>query len=1193
MSIQLPEIVQRISFDFANGNRAISSSTSLLSNLQVNMTNVGRGASTVSTSFGQAGAQVGKFSADVGRSSAAVAIAVKHLDEFAVEAARMGTESDRASSSINRMSEETTRSSAEATRTATEIGRTSVEIERMSTSAEQSIGSISGATAELSRFGEEAQIAAQGATGFGTSMGGMGTLIGGAAIGVGAAKGVSSLVGLASSAHNTNAMLETTELQFTTLLHSADKAKTKVQDLFEFAKKTPFEAQPIIEASRKLQVFGGDALNTMDNLTILGDASAAVGADIGRLAFWFGRAYGAVKQGRPITEGLGAFQEMGAIVAEDVTAIKELQASGATGDVIWSAFTTALQKNKGAMILQANSWKGLASTMADVKNLAMADMFSPLFEGAKKVLASFVSIFDTSGFALFQDKIKFIVAALAGPVIERIVDFFKRLAGSAEEVAAHTTPLDKFGDMIVKITLGLKKFLPVMGLAAGAFVGIGAKAMASVPLIGKFMGPLGRLNPLLAGAIGLMMTTPAGRAGLMSMMEAIKPMIPKLMEAFQKLMTAILPILPIMTDLVVAVLPAMLDVVVFLIERLTQFAGWIGESEGRVKLLVGTLGALFLLKKTMDVATAIGGIYTKASDAAGKVGSLFGKLKNTTEQVAGVEKINTSLSKTEETAKKAAAAMAKLPKDTGTTIAKDGGGGVASGVAKGAGAGIGAAIGGAIIGGLLAAATAAAAALTIPVWAVVAIGAAIITALVGAIMLVVKHKDTLIQWSKNIWKFLSESLPDALSKIPGILNRFFTETLPKALVGMAAFALQLPGKIAVFIAQGLVDGVKGLIALPKIIGDFLSGLNWGDIGMTILKAIAFPFIGLPMYLIKMVPGLGDAIGKIIEAVVKFFEKLPGKIVHIVDKMIDTLFSWIKDPSKIFGDVTGFGKAIGRFITETLPEAIGGVVTWIKENAVKLFTDVIPAIGQALGSLLSGVWEFVKTNVAKGFEGFPDEIGVFFTKVVDKVKDAVGSVVDLFKNLPGKILGFAETIGKAALDIGSKIMSNIVDGIKGAFTAAMNFADIFLDALKKGWNWVIAQANRVWNNLEVRTPFGTFGLPDNILNSLRFNLAEGGVVPGRRGEPVLGVAHGGEFILSEDVVRRIKQNRPTVGAGMASYQQASAPMAATGAAAGGETMNITVNAYGPDPIAVVQEAVRELPWQMKVARLAQTGSMRFT
>lgn len=46
----------------------------------------------------------------------------------------------------------------------------------------------------------------------------------------------------------------------------------------------------------------------------------------------------------------------------------------------------------------------------------------------------------------------------------------------------------------------------------------------------------------------------------------------------------------------------------------------------------------------------------------------------------------------------------------------------------------------------------------------------------------------------------------------------------------------------------------------------------------------------------------------------------------------------------------------------------------------------------------------------------------------------------------------------------------------------------------------------------------------------FTALTGGPIPGPKGKPIVGTAHGGEYVLSADVVDRIKKGQPTLGAG---------------------------------------------------------------
>jgi phage-related protein len=191
-----------------------------------------------------------------------------------------------------------------------------------------------------------------------------------------------------------NAELETTQLQFTTLMRregetieqTADRAKEHVAGLFEFAKTTPFETGPIIEASRMLRTFGGDALDTKDNLTLIGDASAAVGAPINELGFWTGRLYANLQAGQPFGEAAARLQELAVMSPEARLEMEKLQAAGAKGPEVFAVYQKSLEKFEGAMVRQAGTWEGMTSTFSDTVQMLSATAFKPLFTVAGQAL---------------------------------------------------------------------------------------------------------------------------------------------------------------------------------------------------------------------------------------------------------------------------------------------------------------------------------------------------------------------------------------------------------------------------------------------------------------------------------------------------------------------------------------------------------------------------------------------------------------------------------------------------------------------------------------------------------------------------------------------------------------------------------------------------------------------------------------
>lgn len=192
------------------------------------------------------------------------------------------------------------------------------------------------------------------------------------------------------SSIDVNSQLETTNLQFETLMGDADLAREHVAGLFEFAERTPFETGPIIDASLKLQTFGGAALNTQENMTLLGDAAAATNAPIDELGFWVGRLYANLEAGQPFGEAAARLQELAVMSPQARAEMEALQASGASAQEVFAYFQGDLEKFTGAMDKQAGTWSGMTSTIADQLHLLVADALKPFFETGKEGMAKLI-----------------------------------------------------------------------------------------------------------------------------------------------------------------------------------------------------------------------------------------------------------------------------------------------------------------------------------------------------------------------------------------------------------------------------------------------------------------------------------------------------------------------------------------------------------------------------------------------------------------------------------------------------------------------------------------------------------------------------------------------------------------------------------------------------------------------------------
>ncbi|MDP9402116.1 MAG: hypothetical protein M3P85_02025 [Actinomycetota bacterium] len=241
---------------------------------------------------------------------------------------------------------------------------------------------------------------------------------GAAIIGAGAAFG--GLIGLGVK---TNATLETASLQFETLMGSADKAREHVEGLFAFAKATPFETAPIIEASRIMQTFGGDALNTEENLRLVGDAAAATSSGIEEVGFWVARAYADIQAGRPFGEAAARLSELGVITPQARNEIEKLAAEGGNADAVFAQLQGELGRFDGAMIKMATTWAGVTSSLADTAQLGAQEMTAPLFESLKNLGLELLAFSETPAWDRILERGRGVFEGIAANV-DRITQAF-------------------------------------------------------------------------------------------------------------------------------------------------------------------------------------------------------------------------------------------------------------------------------------------------------------------------------------------------------------------------------------------------------------------------------------------------------------------------------------------------------------------------------------------------------------------------------------------------------------------------------------------------------------------------------------------------------------------------------------------------------------------------------------------------
>lgn len=213
-----------------------------------------------------------------------------------------------------------------------------------------------------------------------------------------------SIGGAVTGMVKTAGAAEQAEVAFTTLLGSADKARSHLQQLQAFSASTPFQFTELIDASRRLQALGFDSKQVVPVLRIVGDAVGSLGLGsegIDRVTLALGqmRSKGKVsaQEVNQLAEaGIPAWEMMASAIGITVPqAMKRAESGGISAATGINAILAGMESRfAGGMKAQSGTILGIWSNIQDAIGFISTDIGKALIEGFNlKALAS-----DTAGF---------------------------------------------------------------------------------------------------------------------------------------------------------------------------------------------------------------------------------------------------------------------------------------------------------------------------------------------------------------------------------------------------------------------------------------------------------------------------------------------------------------------------------------------------------------------------------------------------------------------------------------------------------------------------------------------------------------------------------------------------------------------------------------------------------------------------
>jgi len=834
----------------------------------------------------------------------------------------------------------------------------------------------------------------------------------GTALGFGGAQlvmgGVSKVFGMVGgSVIGMNAELETSTLQFETLFKDADRAKKHVKSLFDFAAKTPFETGPIIAASRIMQTFGGDSLNTMENLTRVGDAAAVANQPINELGFWIGRAYSAIQNGQPFGEAAMRLQEMAVLSGATRLKMEKLTKAGAPAAEVWAVFTAELDKNKGAMLKQAGTWKGLTSTITDNVRMASATAFKPLFDLMKGLLGVITSLVSAKAFTKFAEGI----ASGIGGVVGAFGKLFSGTKKTGSAIHFFSSEFKFLTKQVMAVTkVGVKSLIPslktigkeltkvfssrnrrAVTILIGALISLARSTLVQVlkdvfrvfkMILDDAVIPLAKLvAPLVTSILGLGEGFSKSAGG----MELARRILVGILEAWLALKAVSWVVT--FTQNIVQTGATLITHAANIIQTITQTIKRVGEALYDVKQIATVWGQLI----TQTVKRAGDKFLEKAADFTQTI----------TQKVVGPKDAGEKAGKT--TAKGFLSGLLKvLPVGIGSVL------GAALATAIGS-AGVAAFVGGLAIGGAIGLGIAAAVGVVaaavvlgnklglslLESVASMLIGSAIGAALLGPVgliaglfggQLVYRFRDTILKTLAEVAGSIAGGIAalfyygipfaaEALFGFSETVRKFFQETIPNLIIEQGPGVLVAIGKWLF----GIEEDVRKFfqVTLPDVFFKFLtvSLPNEASRGFPVFRnafftALKAVFFDLPKWWYTSV----------IPATFTFFTStLPTAVVKFLTSTVPTLATKAYD--------------LGKAIVDGIVKGVGDLFTTLKKPFEEGFNKAVDFVKGLLGikspsTVYKGIGEDIVQGLINGVSGMADAL----VKALEKlVSDAVGKV----------------------------------------------------------------------------------------------------------------------------------------------------------------------------------------------------------
>lgn len=256
--------------------------------------------------------------------------------------------------------------------------------------------------------------------------------------------------GLAKALLGPAASAEQTQIAFTGLLGSADKATSFLKDLRNFAATTPFEFPELAHDAQMMLSFGFQTRDVIPMMTRLGDAISAMGGssdEIDRATLAIGQMHAKTKvsadEMNQLTElGIPAWDMLAKAMGKTTAQVMDLSSKGLIpADQGIDALLKGMERFKGGMDAQSKTFMGLLSNLKDGATMALQAFGGPILESAKSGLGDLVNLVSSPAFEKFAGDIGKRIATVIddiGKAASKVKSSFDSFKASIDKVSSNS-----------------------------------------------------------------------------------------------------------------------------------------------------------------------------------------------------------------------------------------------------------------------------------------------------------------------------------------------------------------------------------------------------------------------------------------------------------------------------------------------------------------------------------------------------------------------------------------------------------------------------------------------------------------------------------------------------------------------------------------------------------------------------------